>query len=235
MTQLLTSVTNQVAMPVFSKLQKEPELLKRAFYTTTQLTSLISFPIFTGMAVLAPEIVRSLFGEKWMPSVPVMQVLAFIGILPSLQYFNGSIIMAMGKPSWKLKLNCLHATVNVIAFAIVVRWGILAVAAAYVIRGYLLSPIELFIIRKLIPIQMSIYLRQYVAPLIGTVTMAGAILGFKYLFGSYLIPHALLVISTFFGMVVYTVMIMLMAPKLARKIFNSVNLVMPMKLRNIKR
>ncbi len=233
MTQLLTSVTNQVAMPVFSKLQKEPELLKRAFYTTTQLTSLISFPIFTGMAVLAPEIVRSLFGAKWMPSVPVMQVLAFIGILHSLQYFNGSIIMAMGKPAWKLKLNCLHATANVIAFAIVVRWGILAVASAYVIRGYLLSPIELFIIRKLIPIQMSIYLRQYVAPLIGTVTMAGAILGFKYLFGSYLIPHALLVISTIIGMLTYTVMIIILAPKLAEKIFNSVSLAMPIKLGKI--
>jgi PST family polysaccharide transporter len=187
------------------------------------------------MSVLAPEIVKSLFGEKWMPSVPVMQVLAFIGILHSLQFFNGSIIMAMGKPSWKLKLNCLHATANVIAFALVVRWGILAVASAYVIRGYLLSPIELFIIRKLIPINISTYLRQYVAPLIATMAMAAAIFGFKYLFGSYLIPHALLVISTILGIVTYTMMIMLMAPKLARKMFNSVNLVMPVKLRKIKR
>ncbi len=231
MTQLLTSVTNQVAMPVFSKLQKEPELLKRGFYTATQLTSLISFPVFTGMSVLAPEIVKSLFGEKWMPSVPVMQVLAFIGILHSLQFFNGSIIMAMGKPSWKLKLNCLHATANVIAFALVVRFGILAVAAAYVIRGYLLSPIELFMVRKLIPINIGTYLRQYVAPLIATMAMVGTILGFKYLFGSYLIPHALLVISTILGMVTYTMMIIFMAPQLARKMFNSVNLVIPIKLK----
>ncbi|MEL6163462.1 MAG: polysaccharide biosynthesis C-terminal domain-containing protein, partial [Cyanobacteria bacterium J06628_3] len=216
-----------------SKLQKEPELLKRAFYTTTQLTSLISFPIFTGMAVLAPEIVRSLFGAKWIPSVPVMQVLAFIGILHSLQYFNGSIIMAMGKPAWKLKLNCLHATANVIAFAIVVRWGILAVASAYVIRGYLLSPIELFIIRKLIPIRISIYLRQYVVPLIATITMAVAILGFKYLFGSYLIAPALLVIATILGMATYTVMIVILAPKLADKIFSSVQLAIPKKLGKI--
>ncbi len=233
MTQLLTSVTNQVAMPVFSKLQKEPELLKSGFYTTTQLTSLISFPIFIGMAVLAPEIVKSLFGEKWMPSVPVMQVLAFIGILHSLQYFNGSIIMAMGKPLWKLRLNCLHATANVIAFALVVRWGILAVAAAYVIRGYLLAPIELFVIRKLIPININTYLRQYVAPLMATIVMTVAILGFKYLLGNYFIPHALLVTSVLLGMVTYTVMILLMAPQLARKILNSVNLVMPIKLKNI--
>ncbi len=63
--------------------------------------------------------------------------------------------------------------------------------------------------------------------------MATAILGFKYLFGNYLIPHALLVISIILGIVTYTVMITLMAPKLARQIFNTLHLAMPVKLRNI--
>ena len=218
MTQLLTSVTIQVAIPVFSKLQTEPELLKRAFYTATQLTSLISFPIFTGTAVLAPEIVQRLFGEKWMASVPVMQVLAFIGILHSLQYFNGTIIMAMGKPLWKLKLNFLDAVVNVIAFLIVVRWGILAVAAAYVIRGYLLSPIEFFVIRKLVPLNFATYLRQYIVPLIGTIAMATTILIVKNYLNIVFTSQALIVLVIILGAAVYIATIMMLAPKLVQQI-----------------
>ena len=42
--QLLIGVINGLAMPVFSRLQGEPEQLRKAFYTGTQLCSLVAFP-----------------------------------------------------------------------------------------------------------------------------------------------------------------------------------------------
>ena len=63
--------------------------------------------------------------------------------------------------------------------------------------------------------------------------MAAAILGFKYLFESYLIAPALLVIATILGMTIYTFMIVILAPKLAEKIFNSVHLAIPIKIGKI--
>jgi O-antigen/teichoic acid export membrane protein len=137
MTQLLTGIISQVAMSTFSRLQHELEKLRSAFYTFTELTSFIAFPAFIGVAVLAPELVNFLFGEKWQPSVPVMQILAFIGLQHVVSYFYATVLMAMGKPSWQLKMNLFDATANFIGFYLVVRWGIVAVAAVYVIRGFL--------------------------------------------------------------------------------------------------
>ncbi len=217
MTQLLTSTMNSVALPTFSRLQGEPERLRQAFYTVTQLTSLISFPTFLSMAALAPELVQVLFGDKWAASIPVMQVLAFIGILHSLTYFNGSVLMAMGKPSWRLWLNCLNAVVNVTAFALAVQHGIVAVASAYVIFGYLLSPLPLLLVRRVIHIELITYLRQYVTPLTASIVMVIAILGTKFFLASLTTSLVVLVVCTLIGAAVYAITIQLIAPALLQR------------------
>ena len=127
--KLVTEVSNSVAFPAFSRIQHKPERMRDAFYQVTQYTSLFAFPVFIGLAALAPELVPALFGEKWAPSIPVMQVLALIGVLQSVLFFNGSVIKASGKPSWQLGIMLLNALCSVIGFLLAVRWGIVAVAA----------------------------------------------------------------------------------------------------------
>lgn len=227
MTQLLVTVTNQVALPTFSRLQEDDVRLQRAFYTVTQFTSLIAFPSFLGVAVLAPELVPVLFGSKWQPSIPVMQVLAFIGILHSMVYFNSTVMMAKGKPSWRFRVNCLNAVVNVIAFAVVTRWGILAVAVAYVISGYLIFPISIYLVRKLILLQLITYLCQYAIPLTGTLVMVIAIWGAKYLLGELMNSAALLSACIIIGTFAYILTIFLMAPTVFRETLDFVQLAVP--------
>ncbi|WP_392531334.1 lipopolysaccharide biosynthesis protein [Nostoc sp. C117] len=220
LTQLLTSVIVKVSLPAFSRLQSEPERLRNALYKGIQLTSLITFPGFMATVILAPEIVTVVFGQKWTPSIPVMQVLNLIGILYAYFYFNGSVIMAVGKPSWKLALDFLQAVSNVVAFALSVQWGIVAVAAAYVIRGYLMVPLNIWVLWKLIRIDVSTYLAQGIVPLIGTTIMLAAIFSVKYLLSNFISSYAILAISIIVGIVVYCVAILLIAPKLFWQVVN---------------
>ena len=216
-TQLMVGTIQRTAMPIFSRLQQEPDRLRQAFYSAIQLTSLFAFPVFLGLFVLAPELVVVVFGEQWRPSIPVMQILSFIGILYAGFYYNGPMLMALGKPSWNLGLNCLQAVCNVVAFAIAVQWGIVAVAAAYVIRGYLMSPISVWVVHKLIHIKLITYLRQYAAPLAASLAMVVAIVGAKHLLVKLVNLHTLLAICIVFGAVVYVAMILVIAPNLARR------------------
>ena len=218
-TQLLTGVTSRVALPAFSKIQDDPDRIRNAFYKVTRLTSFVSFPIFMGTAALAPELVRSLFGEKWLPSVPVMQILSFIGIIHSVTYFNGSVIMAMGKPSWRLKLNAVHCFANVIGFVIAVKWGIVAVASVYVIRSYMLTPLDIWVTRKLIGISWKTYANQYFAPLIGSLGMVSIILITKQALNGVLNTKVLLLAGVLIGVVTYLIIISVIAPKVVDQVF----------------
>ncbi|NJL48790.1 MAG: lipopolysaccharide biosynthesis protein [Leptolyngbyaceae cyanobacterium SM2_5_2] len=214
MTQLLVSTSRDVALPTFSRLQEDPERFRRAFYSATQLTSAIAMPTFLGMAVLAPELVRVLFGEQWMPSVPLMQVLALMGMLRAITFFKGSVFVAMGKPSWWLRLSALNAVLNLLGFAIAYRWGIFAVAVASVVRYYIVFPIGQWAICQLIQESLGKYLRIFLAPLVCALTMAGGIFVFKQALAATFGPLALLILSSIVGAVVYIGLIRLLAPKI---------------------
>lgn len=227
MTNLLTNTMAQVALPTFSRLQSQPEKMRRAFYTATQLSSLVAFPAFLGMAILAPELVPFVFGENWLPSIPVMQILAIIGILHAIEYFNQSVILAMGKPDWRFKINAINAVGNVIGFIIVVQWGILAVAAAYVIRGYLFLPLPLWAIYKLIKIDFKAYGTQFIAPFISAIIMVGIIFTLKVYLGNILSLPVLITLCTATGILTYSLMIRWFAPKLFQQVLTLITSLIP--------
>lgn len=217
MIKLLTTVTAQVALPTFSRIQKEPGRMRKAFYKTTSYTSFVSFPSFLGVAVLAPELVQILFGNDWLPSISVMRILALIGILHSIQYFASTVLLAMNKPFWRLRVIFLLTVCNIFGFFIAVRWGINAVAASYVICGYLFSPVFLVLIKKLINIDFKHYLIQYINPLFGSLMMVILIMVMKPIIGDYVNTSVALALYIFLGTLTYTASIFLASPSLFRK------------------
>lgn len=226
--RVVTGITNAVAFPTFSRLQQNPRRMRRAFYKVTQYTSLLAIPVFMGLAVLAPELVPALFGEQWAPSVPVMQVLALIGILQSVLAFNGSVIKASGKPSWYLGILLLTSVCSVIGFLIAVRWGIVAVAASFVIVGYMLAPISYIAVHRLIQIDFRTYLRQFAAPGFAALTMILVVLGVQYVLRPLDLNRYLemaILIAT--GALVYLLVIWLTARSLCREMLELVLLALP--------
>lgn len=227
MKDLLTSVTNAVAFPTFSRLQDNPEKMRQAFYQALYYTGLIAFPIFIGMSIVAPELIPALLGPQWTLSIPVLQILTFLGILHSIFYFHDSLIIALGKPAWRLGMTFLNALSNVIAFAIAVRWGIVAVAAAYVIRGYLLSPTEIWMVHRLARVNVKTYFHQLLGPLLGSLGMTVTIFGMKYLVASRMGLQLQVVIYVLTGGLTYLTLVQLLAPSLRREVWALIRLVLP--------
>jgi len=231
MTQLLVSTSRDVALPTFSRLQEDPERFRRAFYTATQLTSAIAFPTFLGMAVMARELVLLLFGDRWLPSVPLMQVLAFMGMLRSITFFKGSVFIAMGKPAWWFRLSLLNAVTNLLGFAIAYRWGIFAVTLASVIRAYAVFPVGQWAVSKLIQEGLGKYLRVFISPLLSALTMAAAMVAIKQPLSQSLNSLGLLIVCTLFGAVVYVTLIWLLAPKVFQQVLDVGRLVIAKKVK----
>ncbi|PZV18060.1 MAG: flippase [Leptolyngbya sp.] len=217
MTQILIQTSRDVALPTFSRLQEEPERFRRAFYSATQLTSALAMPTFLGMAVLAPELVKVLFGEQWLPAVPLIQVLSMLGILRSLKYFRGSVFIAMGRSDWWLWLAVLDVVLSLLAFAISYRWGIFAVALATVLRNYLVFPLGQWAICKLIQDSLGKYLRVFITPAICSLIMAAAVFGVKQGLSNSLHPMGLIMLGTISGVIFYVILIRLLAPDLFKQ------------------
>lgn len=213
--QLLVRTTSTVSLPTFSRLTNDLERFRTAFYTITRLTSAIAFPVFAGMAVLAPELVALMFGQKWLPTVPLIQLLAISGILRSVSFFKSSVLVAMGRPVWTVRLKILSVVVNLIGFFISYPWGIFAVTAATVLRGLIVFPIGQWAIAKILSIPLRKYLKQFAVPLTSSLGMIAVLLIAKnYLMAEIEMKIFLLGINSLLGVITYLLMIWILSPKI---------------------
>ncbi|MBU0713049.1 MOP flippase family protein [bacterium] len=102
---LINPILTKVAFPIFSKIQNDIEKLKRGYLKVLQILSNINFPIMIGLAITAPNIVPVIFGDKWIPSIVLVQILAFVGLLRSTGNPTGALLLAQGRADLGFKWN----------------------------------------------------------------------------------------------------------------------------------
>jgi PST family polysaccharide transporter len=219
MSQLLIGTLNQVALPTLSRLQDNSQKFIEAFYRVTQFTSLIAFPVFFAVIILSPDLVVSLFGQKWTNAIPILQIIPLVGILRAITAFQRSTFVALGKPVLQFKLGFLNAILNIIACLIAVQWGILAVATAYVLSDYLVFPLGQWLLSQLIPLTWKTYLSQFIAPITCTAIMVFTLLGTQKIFLSHSYPLLNLVIASLMGTIAYILSFFLLFPQLFQQIW----------------
>ena len=178
---LLVGTMNNVALPLFSRMRGDCARLCQMLHKLTRLTCAVSAPVFIGITALAPEAIGSCLGNKWQPSVPALQVLCLIGILYAGFYFHGPLLIAIGRPQWNLFLNAVQAVTNCGAFLIGVRWGIVGVATAYVLRAYLMSPVHFLVLRRELGLQPFAYLKQFLPCTAAVIAMGLSVMTLKTL------------------------------------------------------
>lgn len=227
MIDLLISVPNLVLFPIFSKIQNEPDRVKSAFCEVTQLQSIIAFPMFLGIFIVAPEAIRVLYSDIWIASIPIAQLLMLTGIVRSAVLIYSSIFRAAGKPSWRFYIYSLTALLNVAGFLLVVKMGIVAVAASYVVVSYVLMPLYILMIRKLINVSIRSQLSQYVPALVSSLAMIVVVLLLKYFIGQNFTILIRLIIYAVIGAAAYLLSLRLIRPGMYTKMLELAKMAFP--------
>lgn len=175
--QLTSSLIDQVAFPLYSRLQDQPERFTRVYYKTIAFAAIMALPAFVSCLVLAPEIVYVLFGPKWDPAVPVMQALTLLGVVQFLTYLNSNVVKALGKPAWQVVIVGFTSILKITAFFVAVSHGIVGVAIAAACVGYLVAPIWYWAVKRLAPISLGKYFAHLRGPLLAAVLSGATMFG----------------------------------------------------------
>jgi len=93
----LLAPLNRVLFPVFVKLKHDLVQLKQAFLLALAIQVAIGIPASTGLIVISNELVPALLGEKWIPAVPFIQILAATNILHAVTGSGGYVLLALGQ------------------------------------------------------------------------------------------------------------------------------------------
>jgi PST family polysaccharide transporter len=130
--------------------------------------------------------------------------------------FNGSVLKAVGRPSWRLGLAALEAAITSLAMLLVVRKGITAVALASGAVSVALYPLGFAALRFSIGVEGRRYLALFAGPLCAALLCAGAALGVRL--AAETLPLGLRIgLSILAGASAYVVSLRLVAPELSRR------------------
>ena len=130
-------VVLKVSLPVMSSIQNEDERLLRAFRTIIKTTMLVSSVMLIGMAACAKPLIYVLIGEKWLPCVPMMQILTFSLMLQPLQQININMLTVQGRSDIQLLLQIIKCILAVVPILLGIYIGIYWMLVASVACGWI--------------------------------------------------------------------------------------------------
>jgi O-antigen/teichoic acid export membrane protein len=130
----------EVLFPAFSRMQDDKARMTSAWLRANRLIAAITIPGMLGLVAIAPDFVAVVLGDQWKPAVPVLQVLAWVGLLQSLQGLNGTVLRAVDQTGTLLRYAVIVLVASLAAFVAGLPFGVLGVAVAYAVMSTFVEP-----------------------------------------------------------------------------------------------
>ncbi len=132
---LISAIIGRVAFSLFATAQDDKVSLKAQLRKSIATAMMVNLPIMVGLVVTARPLVLVLFGEKWLPCVPYLQILSLGGILWPLHVLNLNILTAQGHSSLFFRLEILKKLIGILLLGAACLIGILVIAWSSVVAG----------------------------------------------------------------------------------------------------
>ena len=163
-----------VLYPIFARLQDDRSRFRTAYLEGLQLSAAFAFPTLALIAITAPTLIPWLLGPRWTPIVLTTQILVVGGLRSSTMMLNGLIYRALGRPAIHTLFQLCSVGPYVVAIWIGLDFGIEGVALFYVLIGFLLHPVSLWLVLGTAEIPYSVRFRALLAPAVATGLMSVA-------------------------------------------------------------
>jgi O-antigen/teichoic acid export membrane protein len=139
----LTSPLHEVLYPVFSRLQSDTARLGSLWLRSVRLVAAVALPSMLTLIVIAPDAVNVIFGDRWSEAEPVVQILAWVGMLFALQGLNSIVLQAVDRTRTLFLYALISFAAGLVSFVIGLTWGIVGVAACFAVASTLVQPLYL--------------------------------------------------------------------------------------------
>jgi O-antigen/teichoic acid export membrane protein len=209
--EIVVQLVNRVQFPIYSALRDKPAELARAFNRSPRTLILILGPVAALLCFASADILSLIGGGKWLPAVPLIQVLVWASLLRGISQLFPQLYIATGHPKYAVVDSFLTGATLVAGFAIALAVAPAGRGALWVAWVWLFSyPVPLLahyvMVRRSIPITLREFLANLAQPVLGIGALAlllGLASWLRAPLGSPVLSLALLVALTLGGHALY--------------------------------
>lgn len=129
--QLVSNTVAQVAQPVLTRVTDDNERQRRIFGKMLRFTAFLAFPAMFGLAMVAPQVILLAIGEKWIDSIPLLQILCISGAFIPLYTVYQNLFLSQGKSDIYMWLTISQIAIMLIAVLACHSLGVKAMVIAF--------------------------------------------------------------------------------------------------------
>jgi O-antigen/teichoic acid export membrane protein len=209
--QKLNPLFSQISLPIFAKIQDQTDKLREGFLKMASMVSYVNAPIFLGLIVTAPYLVLFAFGNQWIPSIPLIQLLAGMLLIRSLIMFTSSLLLAKGRSDIVFKYTVITLlTILPVLTLGAYKGGVLGVATAYLLVQFVFFGVHYKVsIKNILGACFPEYIRSLLPGISYSLLMAVGVLGIGLLVQSTYTQVVVLCIQVTCGAILYGVILYL--------------------------
>lgn len=153
------SVLSKVLFPSFAIIQDDRHRTQQLYKRAVSITSCVIFAGNFLLIGLAYPLVNIMLTEKWLPCVPILQILCLSTVFGQIRSINSQVFLTQGFPGINLKLIVFTQPLHLIILLLSIQFGIMAVAWGEVIYSFIYLVASCYMLRKHIGISINLMLR----------------------------------------------------------------------------
>ncbi len=174
----IAKIASNVIFPAYSSLQRDPERIREAYLTVLRVVAAVSMPAAAGLATLAPDLLRLVYGERWTGATGALRILALFGAARAIGMLGGYLYNAIGKPNISFYMSGIKlAVILTIIYPLTARYGLEGAAMAVAVPQVIGDAIGLLIVEGQVGLALSSILFVLGRVMACCAVMVGVLLG----------------------------------------------------------
>lgn len=182
--QNITQVITPVMHPIFSDFQNDKTKLVTSYERIIRFLSFIGLPLSVLLFFTAREVTLIIFGDQWLPSVPVFQILSLSVGIQIILSSSGSIFQAAGDTRSLFVCGLFSSTLNVAGMLLgIFYFGTLTAVATCIVITFTINFIQCYWQMYRITFHRSAwpFIRQLLPALFVSALIAACLIPMQYL------------------------------------------------------
>ena len=161
LSQYFLDKVGMVMYPAYSQIQEDIEDVKRVMSRTLRYISVLVFPFSLGIFIFAPDILRVVFGAKWLPATNILRILAFVGLFRSLGSAIWPAFLARGEVKANFQVNLAQVFYFIVLVVpLALKFKLLGVGCAVLFSSIVSFIVGLIRVKNLLHVELSLILNS---------------------------------------------------------------------------
>ncbi len=178
--QNITNILLRVVFPTLSNVQDNNERLLLVFQKIIKMTLYVILPIMILLIILAKPIIICSIGEKWTPSIILLQLLCIEGIMFPIDKLNLILLQVKGRSDLFLKIEVFKKIIITLTLFITFSISVKAMVIGLVIGSFIGLFLNTYYTKKIFNYGLLEQLKDFSLTLVVSLIMAISVIGITF-------------------------------------------------------